>query len=256
MIFVIDIGNTDIVFGFFEGKECVHQFRHPTVEYENLYRYFSVELQSIGLNTSDISIVVLSSVVPDVTPSAVRQLTADFENKLLVLGPELFRILPVKVHNPDEIGSDLVANSIAAFDLLETECIVVDFGTALTITTINDVGEIEGVAIAPGLKTAMKSLFMSTAQLPEVPLVWPESAIGKGTVHALQAGILRGYVGLVRELIRSIREEKGNADLRAIATGGLSEVIPPLKNDFFLIDRSLTLHGLRLIGEHYSIQSF
>ncbi|MDP5171061.1 MAG: type III pantothenate kinase, partial [Bacteroidia bacterium] len=231
MVLVIDIGNTDIVLGFFQGKECVHLFRHSTGEYASLGERLSIELTSIALTSDQVSVAVLSSVVPGVTPAVIRQLTDEFEKKLLVLGPELFRKLPVKVHNPDEIGSDLVANSIAAFDILRAGCIVVDFGTALTVTTINDRGEIEGVAIAPGLQTAMKSLFMNTAQLPEVPLIWPESAIGKGTEHALQAGILRGYVGLVRELIRSIREEKGNPDLPAIATGGLSEVIPPLRSD-------------------------
>ncbi len=257
MILVIDIGNSDIVLGFFQDEVCVHSFRHPTVEYADLYKHLEkVQLQSIGVSIDNVSIAVLSSVVPGVTPSAIRQLSAVFGKKLLVFGPKLFRSLPVKVHNPDEIGSDLVANSIAAFDVLKSEGIVVDFGTALTVTTINAKGEIEGVAIAPGLKTAMKSLFMNTAQLPEVPLEWPASAIGKGTAHALQAGILRGYVGLVRELIRSIREEKGNPNLPAIATGGLSEVIPPLRDDFILIDKSLTLKGLRIIGEFYSAQSF
>lgn len=257
MVLVIDIGNSDIVLGFFQDKECIHLFRHPTVEYADLYKHLEIEqLQAIGVSIQDVSIAVLSSVVPGVTPSAIRQLYGVLGKKLLVFGPKLFRSLPVKVHNPDEIGSDLVANSIAAFDILQSGGIVVDFGTALTVTTINDKGEIEGVAIAPGLKTAMKSLFMNTAQLPEVPLEWPESAIGKGTAHALQAGILRGYVGLVRELIRSIREEKGNPNLPAIATGGLSEVIPTLKNDFLLIDKALTLKGLRLIGEIYSTQSF
>lgn len=256
MVLVIDIGNTDIVLGFFRGDECVHLFRHATGEYASLREHLGIELASIHLTAVDISVAVLSSVVPGVTPSVIKQLADEYRKKLLVLGPELYRKLPVKVHNPDEIGSDLVANSIAAFDLLKTGCIVVDFGTALTVTTVNDHGEIEGVAIAPGLQTAMKSLFMNTAQLPEVPLIWPESAIGKGTEHALQAGILRGYAGLVRELIRSIREEKGNPDLPAIATGGLSEVIPPLRSDFLLIDRSLTLKGLRLIAEIYSTQSF
>lgn len=257
MILVIDIGNTDIVLGFFQDKACVHSFRHPTVEYAELYKHFATDrLQSIGIEIDKVSIAVLSSVVPGVTPSAIKQLSGIFGKKLLVLGPKLFRSLPVRVHNPDEIGSDLVANSIAAFDILQSAGIVVDFGTALTVTTMNDQGEIEGVAIAPGLKTAVRSLFMNTAQLPEVPLEWPESAIGKGTAHALQAGILRGYVGLVRELIRSVREEKGNPTLPAIATGGLSEVIPPLKEDFYLIDKSLTLKGLRLIGEIYSTQSF
>lgn len=197
----------------------------------------------------------MSSVVPGVTPSVERLISRLLGRKIQVMNPRFYEGLPVKIHNPEEIGSDLVANSFAAFHLLRRSCIVVDFGTALTFTTIRDNGEIQGVAIAPGLKTAMKSLFMNAAQLPEVPLELPQSAIGKGTAHALQAGILLGYVGLVRELIRQIKTELMDPDMPVIATGGLSEVLPPLRKDFSLVDRNLTLDGLRILAAYQSSQS-
>lgn len=237
-----------MVFGVASGEDWIHQFRHPTREYANLHQHLDAEFRIMNLEFSDIHHAVLSSVVPGVSPVVERLLRQYLGERLEVLGPELYQRLPVKVLNPYEIGSDLVANSIAAFSLTQKACIVVDFGTALTVSTINQSGEIEGVAIAPGLKTAMKSLFMNAAQLPEVPLDWPDSAIGKGTAHALQAGILKGYVGLVRELIYQIRTEKNLPDMPVIATGGLSETLPPLKEDFELIDRNLTLEGLRLIS--------
>jgi type III pantothenate kinase len=120
---------------------------------------------------------------------------------------------------------------------------VVDFGTALTFTTVSHEGFVQGVAIAPGIKTAMKALSSNTAQLPEIPLELPESALGQNTTHALQAGILWGYVGIVKQLLSKIRSEVGEHYM-AVATGGLSFVMHPLKDVFFQIDRDLTLNGL------------
>ena len=122
------------------------------------------------------------------------------------------------------------------------------FGTALTFTTVSGEGIILGVAIAPGLKTAVKSLFSETAQLPEVPLVVPQSVFGKNTVHAIQSGILLGYESLVRGMISRIRLEL-DGDCLAVATGGLSSIIETLNGEFIDINRNLTLDGLRIIGE-------
>ncbi|MEL7343098.1 MAG: type III pantothenate kinase, partial [Bacteroidota bacterium] len=219
MILTVDIGNTDMVFGVASGGDWIHQFRHPTREYANLNQHLVDEFRIMNVEFEEIRRAILSSVVPGDSPVVERLLRDHLGERLEVLGPGLYERLPVKVLNPFEIGADLVANSIAAFSLVRQACIVVDFGTALTFSTINESGEIEGVAIAPGLKTAMKSLFMNAAQLPEVPLDWPDSAIGKGTAHALQAGILKGYVGLVRELIHQIRLEKKKSEMPVIATG-------------------------------------
>ena len=249
MILAVDIGNTDMVFGVYSDTEWIHQFRHPTREYANLDGHLADQMRVMNIDFSDIDMAVLSSVVPGASPVVQRLLHHHLGDRLKVMGPDLYALFPFAVSNPYEIGADLVANSIAAFSQLRTACIVVDFGTALTFSTINSRGEIEGVAIAPGLKTAMKSLFMNAAQLPEVPLDWPDSVIGKGTAHALQAGILKGYVGLVRELIHQIRVEKNNQHLPVIATGGLSEILPPLNNDFLTIDRNLTLEGLKWVAE-------
>ncbi|MDP5169328.1 MAG: type III pantothenate kinase [Bacteroidia bacterium] len=255
MLLAIDIGNTDMVFGIHDGSRWIHQFRHPTSGYSFLEQSLVQEAAQRGFDWAEMDVCILSSVVPGVTPSVERLLGRLLPHRPMLLGPRMYRKLPVKINNPEEIGSDLVANSFAAFDLVKGPCIVVDFGTALTFSTINGKGEIDGVAIAPGLKTAMKSLFMNAAQLPEVPLEWPNSAIGKGTAHALQAGILLGYVGLVRELIAKIKEEMGMPDMAVVATGGLSEVLPPLKKDFSIIDRMLTLDGLRILAQYQSSQS-
>lgn len=194
----------------------------------------------------------MSSVVPGVSPAVKTMLEKLTGLKVVVIGPDIFRKMKMGIDNPDEIGSDLVANAVAAYGRFSQAAIVVDFGTALTFTTVSDQGEILGVAIAPGLKTAMLALFSNTAQLPVVPLELPESAIGKNTAHALQAGILLGYVGLINELIDRIQSELPSK-AKVVATGGLSSVLAPLKSRFDEVDPMLTLDGLRQIAEKYSV---
>jgi type III pantothenate kinase len=148
----------------------------------------------------------------------------------------------------DEIGTDIVSNAFAVFNRYSTDTIVIDFGTALTITTVSKTKGILGVSIAPGLKTATLSLFKGTAQLPEVPLVIPNSVLGKNTVEAIQSGVLIGYIGLIKHTVEAIREEL-NQPFPVIATGGLSAILHPLKDFFYEVDPDLTLDGMRFIYE-------
>jgi type III pantothenate kinase len=228
MLLAIDIGNTDTVFGISRGYE-LHFLEH------------NVALDAIEK-------VVLSSVVPDLTPKLTIVLTDMFKKSPVIVRHDVHPEVRVNIERQDEIGSDLVANAVAAYLKYRRNVVIVDFGTALTFTTINSDGEILGVAIAPGLKTAVKALFKNTAQLPEVPLSMPDSALGKNTTHAIQAGILIGYENLVRGMITRIRREL-EGDCIAVATGGLSSIIETLNGEFVEINRNLTLDGLRLIGE-------
>jgi type III pantothenate kinase len=251
MIFVIDIGNTDATLGVFSGKELIHSFRIPSKRDEN-FVFFESHLRNYFLEKSirfaGIKKVVLSSVVPILTPIYKEIILRNFDSELIIVNARVFQKLKVSIDNPDEIGSDLVANAVAAFTKYKRNCVIVDFGTALTFTTVSVEGEILGVSIAPGLQTAVKALFTNTAQLPDVPLELPESVIGKNTIHAIQAGILWGYEGMVKSMIRKIRREL-DGDCIAIATGGLSKIIPTLKGEFKEININLTMEGLRIIGE-------
>jgi type III pantothenate kinase len=251
MIFVIDIGNTDATLGVFSGKELIHSFRIPSKRDEN-FVFFESHLRNYFLEKSirfaGIKKVVLSSVVPILTPIYKEIILRNFDSELIIVNARVFQKLKVSIDNPDEIGSDLVANAVAAFTKYKRNCVIVDFGTALTFTTVSVEGEILGVSIAPGLRTAVKALFTNTAQLPDVPLELPESVIGKNTIHAIQAGILWGYEGMVKSMIRKIRREL-DGDCIAIATGGLSKIIPTLKGEFKEININLTMEGLRIIGE-------
>lgn len=248
MLLAVDIGNTDIVFGLHDGRQWQYQWRVPVSKYTETPIRMQHYASENGLNLSAIDQLIISSVVPAVTPGIKNMMIRKLKPAPIIVGPATYPQLPIVVPNPEEIGTDLVANSVAAFDRFQQTTIIVDFGTALTFTVVDD-ATIQGVAIAPGLKTAMRALIQNTAQLPEVPLVMPESAIGKGTQHALQAGILMGYVGLVNHLLDQIQSELGQ-DCPVVATGGLSSILTPLHNRFDAVDPLLTLEGLRLIAKY------
>jgi len=248
---IVDIGNTDAVFGLYNQTSWQHVWRtparidEPAQSYEARLRLWLLET---NVTLSAVQTTVLSSVVPNLTPTMRTMLTELFGFEPIVVGPGVYPLLPLEILRPHEIGTDLVANALAAYTRYRQNCIVVDFGTALTFTTVSAEGKILGVAIAPGLKTAIRSLFANTAQLPEVPIEVPASALGTSTTHAIQAGVVLGYEGLVRSLIERIRIELHN-DCIAVATGGLSGRIPSLKDVFTAVIPSLTLDGVRLIGE-------
>ncbi len=252
MYLAIDIGNSNIVVGCYASDSWQHIERFPTLVNESPAFFYKVKLTDYFLEKNiefaTIRRVILSSVVPELT-EVFKSLSENlFRKPVLLIGPEVYPRLQLKIRNPYEIGADLVANAAAAQNLYGKDCIVVDFGTALTFTTVTGDGQILGVAIAPGLKTAIAALYQKTAQLPpDVPLHVPSSAIGKDTPHAIQSGILLGYEGLVRHLIANIRQEVGQHYI-AIATGGLSGVLTNLKEDFDVINRELTLQGLIVIA--------
>jgi type III pantothenate kinase len=156
--------------------------------------------------------------------------------------------LEFAIENPAELGTDLIATAVAGYNRCRSNCIVVDFGTALSFTVVDQARRIRGASIAPGMQAAMNALSRNTDQLPHVPLVAPPSAIGTNTIHAIQSGIIFGYVGLVGAIIDRIRGEL-DGPATVIATGGLSGVIATLIDSVDSVEPWLTLEGLRLIGE-------
>lgn len=256
MILTFDIGNSDITIGLWGNGEWKSVWRIPSRP-EQPELFFGVRIRDYffeaGLSEKSVRVIVLSSVVPALTDKVKNVVKTLFEKEPITLGPNVYDKLPIQVLNPYEIGSDLVANALAAFVKFKQTCIVVDFGTALTFTTVSGKGEILGVSIAPGLRTAIKALSQNTAKLFDVPLEIPQSALGRNTVTAIQSGILIGYEGLVRNMVTALRSEL-NENCPVVATGGLSAVISPLKDFFFSVEPNLTLDGLRLVGYIYSAQ--
>ena len=254
MLLAVDIGNSNIVFGIDEHNQWQHIWRIETSLTKNKNDY-ALAISDLFLENNvkleSIRKIVLSSVVPPITEIIAQVLGELFEQEPLIVGPAIYPKLSMDIDRPHEIGSDLVANAVAAFHKFHQACIVVDFGTALTFTMISDSGQILGVSIAPGLKTAMFSLFANTAQLPDVPLELPDSVIGKNTVTALQSGVLWGYVGLVEFMLKQIKSEL-QEDCKVVATGGLAKIITPLQEQFDEIDQSLTLNGLRVMSDLFN----
>ena len=253
MLMVIDIGNTNIVVGLFHGDEMVKDWRLYTDPRRTDDEYGSI-LRSLfrdsGIAPGTIEKTIISSVVPVLNDTFVQMIEKLVGKIPLVLGPALYDSLPV--HVPEsaihEIGTDIVCDTVAAYKRYHSACIVIDFGTALTFTALDFNGDIQGVAIAPGLGTAIKALFRDTAQLPSVPLELPPSCLGTNTIHSIQAGVVLGYQGLVESFVSRIRNELGT-DAPAIATGGLSHVLEPITSVFDAVDQMLTLKGLKLIAE-------
>ncbi len=251
MTVTVDIGNSNIVTGIWDDDTLVTSWRIHTVtkkttdEYSVIFRSLFTER---GILPDDCTRVCISSVVPSLTAELCTMLAHFTGCEPIVVGPVIYPKLPVTIVNPYEIGSDLVANSLAAYLKSRGACVVVDFGTALTFTAVDPDGNIQGVAIAPGLNTAVNALSRDTAQLPQVELAIPPAPFGKNTVHAIQAGIVYGYTGMVEYMVQAIAKEMGTP-LQVIATGGLCNVIAPLTKVFTTIEPNLTLHGLKLIAD-------
>lgn len=251
MFLAIDAGNSNIVFGFFdEAKEkWIHEFRIETnkelskLKLETEIRLFFLEND---IKIDQIKQVGISSVVPEINP-ILKSFCKDYlqQNCYLINGNS-YEKLKVSTTRPNEIGSDLMCNVTAAFERFEDTCIIVDFGTALTFTAVGKEGKILGVNIVPGLKTAIKSLFSNTSKLPEVELTLPKSALGRNTTHSIQSGILYGYTGLVKGMLETMQKEIA-IPCHIIATGGLSTILTTLQDSFEVVDRNLTLEGIRLI---------
>lgn len=253
MFLSIDAGNSNIVFGFFDPsiEEWRYELRVETTENLSLYELnqnLDLFFLENNLQRASVTRIGFSSVVPEVVVLIEGFCTNFFGITPYTISGKSYEKLAVSTDRPNEIGSDLMSNVTAAYDSFKEGCIIVDFGTALTFSVVDDAGHVVGVNIVPGLKTAIRSLFLKTSKLPEVKLELPQSPIGKDTVHAIQAGVLYGYSGLVKSMLATIKDEIGK-DCKVIATGGLSQILSTLQGSFDQVDRDLTLKGIRLITE-------
>jgi len=257
MLLAIDIGNTNIVFGVNESGHWKNHWRIQTDhlktadEYEVIFRSL---INAGKICKTDMREIILSSVVPSLVHPFIEMLKGLFpDGKQTIVSPEVYGKLPVKVLNPYQIGTDLVANSVAAFQKYGLLTTIIDFGTALTFKKKKKNAEIKGVAIAPGLQTAVAALAGKTAQLPEIHLTPPPSVLGENTIHAIQSGVVFGFTGLVDSIIERTQDELGEK-LTVVATGGLSDVIQPLTKHIKTVEPLLTLDGLLEINAFVSGQ--
>jgi type III pantothenate kinase len=248
VLLAIDVGNTNIVIGAYDGDLLLAHWRVNTDaartpdEYAVLINAF---LSRVGRSLPDTSAVVLCSVVPALTTTFEEVARAYCDCTALVVGPGTRTGIKILYENPREVGADRIANAVAAFQLYGAPAIIIDFGTATTFDALSRDGEYLGGAIAPGLTIAADALFQRAARLYRVELKRPRSAIGRNTGWSIQSGVIFGYVGLIEGLVARFRQEMGPA--RVIATGGLSHIIANETAVIDITDPLLTLEGLRLI---------
>ncbi|WP_394833889.1 type III pantothenate kinase [Pendulispora rubella] len=254
MLLTIDVGNTNIVYGLFEDKTLVHQFRVESDRGRTADEYTVVLRQLLAMHDiapGDIDAAIIASVVPALTEPMARLVKRAFGSEPLVVGPGIKTGMPILYENPREVGADRIVNAVAAYERFKGAVIAVDFGTATTFDIVTPKGEYLGGVIATGIQLSAEALFARAARLPRVEIVAPPRVVGRNTVHSMQSGIVFGYVCMVDGLVDRIRDEVGYpADV--IATGGLGSLIAPLSRTIGHYDADLTMVGLRLLHERNS----
>lgn len=249
LIFVIDVGNTNMVLGIYEKDELKHYWRLETNrnktedEYgmmiKNLFQY-------AGLSFSAIEGIIISSVVPPIMFSLETMCDRYFGIKPLIVGPGIKTGLDIKYDNPREVGADRIVNAVAAIHEYGAPLIIVDFGTATTYCYVNEHKQYVGGVIAPGINISTEALFTKASKLPRVEITRPESVVGKNTVSAMQAGIFYGFVGQVEGIVKRITEQSKEKPT-VVATGGLANLIASESVVIDKVDPFLTLKGLHMI---------
>src|SRR6266550_6763846 len=244
-LLAIDVGNTQTVLGLFDGEELREHWRVAT-ESERTGDELGLLLRGL-VDLNALEGVAMSCTVPPLA-RAYEELAARAGVELLQLGPGVRSGIAVRYEDPREVGPDRIANAIAALERYGAPCIVVDFGTSTNFDIVSAAGEYVGGVLAPGIEISMDALFERAARLRKVDFVEPPSVIGKTTVAALQSGVVYGFAGQVDGIVTAIRKELGT-DARAIATGGLAELISPHASTIERVDPFLTLEGLRFVWE-------
>lgn len=251
MLLAIDVGNTNIKLGLIDGESIHCRWRIAT-DRERLADEYGVLLANLfateGVRRDQVTGCVISSVVPGLTQVFGEVARRQLKQEPLVVGPGVETGMSVRTDYPAEVGSDLITNALAARHIYGSPVIVIGFGTATTFTAVNAQGDLEGVAIAPGVVTGAESLFRAAAKLPQVELSRPARSIGKNTVHSMQAGLIFGFAGLVEGLVGRMRRELGGT-AHVVATGGMAELIAGETDCIEAVEPDLTLLGLRLIYE-------
>ena len=254
MLLVVDVGNTQTHFGvLMQGSETVAEhWRFATVREstsDELGAALSNLLALRGMGLAEISSSIVSSTVPQLSEQWTAMARRYLEHEMLVVGPQIRTGMPIRIDNPREVGADRLVNAVAAYERVQSTCVVVDFGTAITYDAVSDAGEYLGGIITPGAEISIDALYERAAKLPKVELAEPRSLIGKSTVDAIRSGIVYGFAGQVEGIVRRMRDELGE-DTTVIATGGLADALVPFTRETIdEVDDLLTLIGLRLIWE-------
>lgn len=251
MLLCIDIGNTNIKLGLFRNNEMVQRWRIST-DRTNLADEYGVLVGDLfetrGLSIHEITGCAISSVVPSLTQEFIEMSEKYFLLAPTIYGPEVNIGMKINTDYPSEVGHDLIMNALAARKLYGTPVIIVGFGTATSFVAVSESGNLEGVAIGPGVVSSSESLFQAASTLPRVALTHPQVAIGKNTIQSMRSGIVFGFVGMVKEVVSRMKKEI-SGDPKVVATGGMANLIAPECDEIDIIQTNLALLGLKEMFE-------
>ena len=249
MLFVVDIGNTSITFGIYDGEELISKYylntnvRRTADEYGLELLNF---LQKIASEIEDIEAIIVSSVVPDIMVSFNKGIQEYLKKEPFIISNNMETGISIMTDNPDELGTDRLVDAVAAFFTYGGPVLIIDFGTATTYDIVTDKGEFLGGVISPGIQICAEALYEMSAKLPKINITKPESIIGKNTVNSLQSGLIYGYIGQVEYIVRNIKKSL-HKDLKVIATGGYSDVLKGNTSAIDMYDSDLLFKGLKYL---------
>ncbi len=252
MILVIDVGNTNITFGAFDGEELKSSFRMMSKTARTSDEYGIQLLEMLRINEVDkdkIEGVMIASVVPQVMHALVNAIVKYIGHKPYIVGPGIKTGIKITTDNPREVGPDLIVDAVAAFEIYGGPVLVIDYGTATTYVPINEKGEFFAGVVSPGIRISAKALWEDTAKLPEIEIKKPDSILARETISSMQAGLIYGQIGQTKYIIDEMKKASGYPDMKVVATGGLGRLIAEEIPEIDIYDPTLTLRGLRILYE-------
>lgn len=250
MLLALDVGNTNITMGVFDGENLAGTFRLSTQIARTSDEFGTLILNVLERNKIDgtkIKDVIISSVVPKIMYSLVNGIVKYFGVNPLIVGPGIKTGIKIKTSNPAEVGADRIVDLAGAYGIYGGPVLVLDFGTATTYDLIYEDGVFEVGITSPGIRISAKALWEDAAKLPEIEIKKPDSILAKNTITSMQAGLVYGYIGQTEYIIDKVKEETGIKDLKVVATGGLGRIIADNTDKIDVYDPELTLQGMRLI---------
>ncbi len=256
MILVIDIGNTNIVFGIYKEDSLLHLWRVSTDKQKTSDEYLITFYSLLKINQIDpkgIRRTILGSVVTPLNAVFQDLIFRLTEKACKLVDLSCFPDMKVEMDNPQEVGADRLLNASAGFSKYGCSLVIIDFGTATTFDVISETGSYLGGVIAPGLGLSLEALTLKAFKLPRIKLEKPPTVIGKNTVHGMQSGVVHGYAGMIDSMVEKISDELGLKP-KVIATGGLASLIKPASSTIEDIVDDLTLMGLFMIAQKMDLQ--
>jgi pantothenate kinase, type III len=252
MVLVIDVGNTNMVFGLYEGDELISTWRMST-EMAKTADEIGITIRSFfedeGKDIKNVEGVIIGSVVPNIMYSLTHSINKYIGIEPMIVSADMKLDLVIVRDDPKTAGVDRVIDLVAAKELYGTPAIVIDYGTANTFDVVNEKGEFITGFISAGVKICAEALYQRSAQLPKVELVFPQTFLAKDTISSLQIGIVAGRIGETIHIIETLKKELNIPNAKVVATGGLAKIIDPDNKIFDICDPILTLKGLKIIYE-------